>query len=70
MNEKILKQNIEILNINNSTTNVLNENQLNQIGYLCKKSKTELKRLGLAQKEINKIQIELQLLGLNLRTYI
>lgn len=46
---------------------LLKSNDIETIGQLCKKSKTDLKKLNLVQEEVNKIDIELQLLGLNLR---
>lgn len=67
MREKILKQSINRLNISDNTILILKENKINIISELCKKSKTDLKKIGLQQDEINKIQIELQLLGLNIR---
>lgn len=67
MREKILKQSINRLNINDNTILILKENKINLISELCKRSKTDFKKIGLQQDEINKIQIELQLLGLNIR---
>lgn len=67
MEEKILKQSIDRLDITDNATQILKNNNVKNIGQLCKKSKTDLKNIQLVQNEISKIEIELQLLGLNLR---
>lgn len=67
MEEKISKQKIERLDISDDATNILKENNINTIGQLCKKSKTDLKKMQILQNDINKIEIELQLLGLDLK---
>lgn len=67
MDDKILKQSIDRLDISDKTLAILKENKINIIADLCKKSKTDLKKLDIIQAEISKIQIELQLLGLNLK---
>lgn len=65
--DKVLKQSIERIDINVCIINLLKENGIKTIKDLCSKSKTDLRELTLSVQEINKIQIELQLLGLNLR---
>ena len=65
--KKILKQSIDRIDINVNILNLLKENGIITISDLCSKSKTDLKNLTLSIQEINKIQIELQLLGLNLK---
>lgn len=67
MNEKLNKQSIDRLDISDNCMELLKSNDIETIGQLCKKSKTDLKKLNLVQEEVNKIDIELQLLGLNLR---
>ena len=67
MEEKIKKQSINRLDIKDSIINVLNENRIDTLGNLCEHSKTELKNIGLIPNETNKIEVELQLMGLNLR---
>lgn len=67
MEEKISKQSIDRLDIGNNAINKLKENNIKTIGQLCKKSKSDLKKLYIEQFEVNKIDIELQLLGLNLK---
>lgn len=66
-NEKILSENIERLDISCDTIKKLQEHEIKKLEHLCKQTKTKLKELGLATKEIDKIEVELQLLGLNLK---
>lgn len=65
--KKILKQSIDRIDINVNILNLLKENGIKTISDLCHQSKTDLKNLTLSFEEINKIQVELQLMGLNLR---
>lgn len=65
--EKILKQSIDRIDININILNLLKENGIMTISDLCSESKTDLKKLTLSIQEINKIQLELQLMGLNLK---
>lgn len=67
MEEKMSKQKIERLDISDSAMNILKENKITTIGQLCKKSKTDLRDIQLVQNDVNKIEIELQLLGLDLK---
>lgn len=67
MKKEFEKQNIEQLNISNATIKILKENKIIKIGQLCKKTKTDLKKMNLSNSEVNKIDIELQLLGLVLK---
>jgi len=67
MDEKLLKQDINRLNLNDNAVDILKQNEIISIGQLCKKTKSNLKNIKLTQNEINKIEIELQLLGLNLK---
>ena len=67
MAEKLNKQSVDRLDISDNCMELLKSNDIETIGQLCKKSKTDLKKLNLVQEEVNKIDIELQLLGLNLR---
>ena len=68
MNNKYLKQNIDRLDIPIKAIEILKQNKITIIEQLCDKSKTYLKNLGLNSLEIEKLQIELQLLGLNIKT--
>lgn len=65
--KKILKQSVDRIDINVSILNLLKENGVLTISDLCHKSKIDLKNLTLSFEEINKIQVELQLMGLNLK---
>ena len=67
MEDKILKQNISRLGISDNSLDILKNKNIIMIEQLCKKSKTELKDMELSQSDIRKIEIELQLLGYNLR---
>lgn len=67
MEEKMSKQSIDRLDISDNALKVLKENNIKTIGQLCRKSKSDLRNFELVQFEINKIEIELQLLGLNLK---
>ena len=68
MNNKFLNQNIDRLDISCDAINILKENKIKTIKELCVNSKTALRNFGLTNQEINKAEIELQLLGLNLKT--
>lgn len=67
MEDKIKQQNIQRLDINDNTINILNQNKISSIGQLCRKSKEDLKRFKIELNEIEKIETELQLLGLRIR---
>lgn len=67
MEEKMSKQSIDRLDISDNALKVLKENNIKTIGQLCRKSKSDLRDFELVQFEISKIEIELQLLGLNLK---
>jgi DNA-directed RNA polymerase alpha subunit len=67
MEQKIRNQRIDRLDISDSVLNVLKENEITTLGNLCSKSKTDLKNIGLLPNESNKVEVELQLMGLNLR---
>ena len=70
MDEKVQKQSIHRLDISENIIGVLENNNIQNIGQLCRNTKTDLKKLELGQNDIGKIEIELQLLGLNLRNNI
>ena len=68
MSSKYLKQSIDRLDIPTKAIDLLKKNGIEKIEQLCDKTKTYLKNLGLNSVEINKLEIELQLLGLNINT--
>lgn len=60
-------KNIKILDIGTKILDILENNNIFTLNDLCCIRKSELKKMELTQKEIEKIQIELQLTGLNLK---
>lgn len=61
------EQSIDRLDMSDNATNNLKLNKVTTIGMLCGQSKTDLKNIDIVFKDIQKIEVELQLLGLNLR---
>ena len=66
MKNKYLSQNIDIIDIQKEIKQLLKNNGVITIEDLCSKTKTDLKKMRLSFSEINRIQVEVQLLGLNL----
>ena len=67
MEEKLKKQSINRLDIPDRAIKTLENNGITMLGNLIDNSKSDLKKWGLEQFEINKINIELQLIGSNLK---
>lgn len=68
MDDKALKkESIKMFNINDKLINKLNQNNIETVGQLCKQTKTDLRNIDLMNKDIHKLEIELQLVGLNLK---
>ena len=71
MEEKLKKQSINRLDIPDraitEAIKILENNGITMLGNLIDNSKSDLKKWGLEQFEINKINIELQLIGSNLK---
>lgn len=67
MEEKLKKQSINRLDIPGRAIKILENNGITMLGNLIDNSKSDLKKWGLEQFEINKINIELQLIGSNLK---
>lgn len=67
MEEKLKKQSINRLDISDSILEKLLNNKIDTLGKLCKQRKTDLKEIGIEQYEAKSIDIELQLIGLNLK---
>ncbi len=68
MEEKYNKQSINRFDfITEEKINTLKQNDVKTLGELANKTRTNLKEYGFENFEINKIDIELQLLGLNLK---
>ena len=64
---EILNKNISILKFDNVINNLLNNNEINTIYKLCNYSRMELSEIGFSNIQINKIIINLQLKGLDLK---
>lgn len=67
MESKYNNQSINRLDVEEKILKILEANNINTLGKLCGKTKSNLKEYDLTQAQINKIEIELQLLGLNLK---
>lgn len=68
MEEKYKKQSIDrFLFIKGDMLDKLKSENIKTLGQLSNKTRTDLKNLGFENFEINKIDIELQLLGLGLK---
>lgn len=68
MEEKYSKQSINRFDfITEEKINILKQKNINTLGQLANKTKTDLNKYGFESYEINKIDIELQLLGLGLK---
>lgn len=64
---EILNKNISILKFDNVINNLLNNNEVDTIYKLCNYSRMELSEIGFTNSQINKIIINLQLKGLDLK---
>ena len=68
MEEKYKKQSIDRFEfIKQDMIDTLKDNNVKSLGQLASKTRTDLKNYGFENYEINKIDIELQLLGLGLK---
>lgn len=68
MEEKYQKQSINRFDfITEEKMNILKQNNIKTLGQLSNKTKTDLRKYGFENFEINRLEIELQLLGLNLK---
>ena len=67
MDKKFAKQSIERLDTSMEVINLLKNSNINTLEELCDERNSDLKRIGLEQSQIKDINIQLQLLGLNLR---
>lgn len=66
-NNKYFSQFVDRLDVNQNALDTLKENKINTLGELGNYKKSQLKDMGLLQNEINKIEVELELLGLSLK---
>ena len=67
MKNEYLTEKIDIIDSPKEIKQILKQNGVETIRDLCSKTKTDLKKMRLSFYEINKIQVEVQLLGLNLQ---
>ena len=68
METKYEKQSIDRFTfISEKMLNILKDNKVTTLGQLSQNTRTNLKDFGFEHYEINKIDIELQLLGLGLK---
>lgn len=66
-NNKYYSQFVDRLDVNQNAIDTLKENKINTLGNLGNYKKSQLKDMGLLQNDINKIEVELELLGLCLK---
>lgn len=66
-NNKYFSQFVDRLDVNQNALDTLKENKISTLGDLGNYKKSQLKDMGLLQNEINKIEVELELLGLGLK---
>lgn len=66
-NNKYYSQFVDRLDVNQNAIDTLKENKINTLGNLGNYKKSQLKDMGLLQNDINKIEVELELLGLGLK---
>ena len=67
MKDKILNENVYRLNISCKLISLLKQNKITKLSQLCNKTKTNLRDIKLTNQEISQVEIELQLLGLDLK---
>ena len=67
MINNIVKQPITKLKVNQNIIDKLENKKINTLGKLTNKTKADLKKFELDKTDIRKVEIELQLLGLNLK---
>lgn len=67
METKLANQSINRFDILDQTTSILKTEKIDTIGKICGKSQADLLELKINKEEINKIENELQSLGLRLK---
>jgi len=65
--DKLLKQNIERIEIKDEVLKILKDNNIITLKNLCSKRKKELKEMGIEYQIINDMDLQLQLLGLRFK---
>lgn len=64
---KYFSQFVDRLDVNQNALETLKENKISTLGQLGSYKKSQLKEMGLVPNDINKIEVELELLGLTLK---
>lgn len=64
---KCFSQFVDRLDVNQKALDTLKENEITTLGKLSNYKKSQLKDMGILPNEINKIEVELELLGLTLK---
>jgi len=64
MKNKLINQSINRLNMDDYLVNIFEKEDIRTLGELSSKSKKEIKSYGITQEAVNKLEIELELLGL------
>lgn len=64
MKNKLINQRINRLNMDDYLVNIFEKEDIRTLGELSSKSKKEIKSYGITQETVNKLEIELELLGL------
>lgn len=67
-NNKYFSQFVDRLDVNQKAIDTLKDNEITTLGELSTYKKSQLKDIGLLPTEINKIEVELELLGLTLKS--
>lgn len=65
--DKLLKQNIERIEIKDEIMEILKNNNITILKDLCNKKKKDLKEMGIGNQIINDMELQLQLLGLRFK---
>jgi len=64
MKDKLINQSINRLNMDDYLVDIFEKEDIKTLGELSRKSKKEIKSYGIRQETVNKLEIELELLGL------
>lgn len=65
--DKLLKQNIERIEIKDEVLEILKNNNISILNDLCNKKKKDLKEIGIEYPVINDMELQLELLGLRFK---
>lgn len=65
--DKLLKQNIERIEIKDDVLEILKNNNITILNDLCNKKKKDLKSMGIEYQIVNDMELQLQLLGLRFK---